>query len=202
MNFERCPYSVTFPYKERTNEYAQAGIDAHKEVESYLTGNTPDVPLSLAGGFDWVGLRALSPTVEEPWGFDRDWQPCAYRVAWLKVKPDIYIETDITVRLIDIKNGKREHNEVKHVQQLQLYLCSAQAKFPGRKTYLGEDWYLPLGKSFPTKIYTENHLLAMRHRWHQRGAAMTDAKDYPPRPSRSNCRFCEQREDCQFAFED
>ena len=195
--YERCPYAASLPYQQTSSEAAQRGIDVHKKIELFLGGDDASHP---DFAFDWGHLRSRAPIVEAKWGFDQLWDPCNYYESWLKIKPDTTIVTDDEVLIIDYKTGKREHNEIKHIQQLQLYLCGAAKIYPNRKMYRGEDWYLDEGKICHGKSYTQSQLDILRQRWHARGLVMTEAKEFPARPSKSNCRFCPHTT-CEYRYE-
>lgn len=206
LEWERCPYSITFPYKQTTDLAAVRGREVHDKIYNFLTGNYPDTNNDISLGFiledtAFRSLRSEAPIAEQRWGFNRTWEPCDYKTSWLRIIPDAIVVTPELIRVIDFKTGKRQYNEIKHTQQLQLYLCGANRHYPDR-LYQGEDWYIDEGTIHKTKLYTPAQLRLLQQRWPNRGMAMTSATEFPPKPSRSNCRFCVHKADCQYAFEE
>lgn len=201
LNFEKCPHTQTFPYKERNSEQAQRGIDMHSSIEAYLLGNTSECPfpnLPFGGLLD--GTRTLS--VEDKWGFDRDWEPTDYKTAWLRIKADTVAADTHLVTVIDYKSGKRSGNEIKHGQQTLLYMIGAACRYPTVDYFTSELWYVDHDLVYPSQEYSRDQLMKAKERWDKRGRIMTAATSFPPKPSRSNCKYCDFKLECEYAFEE
>lgn len=204
MNYEKCPHTQTFPYKERNSEAAARGIEMHTSIEQYLLGQTTDCPFpNLPFGELLDGNFTLS--VEEKWGFDRDWEPTDYKSAWLRIKADTVAtptkNSDPVVTVIDYKSGKRSGNEIKHGQQTLLYMIGAACRYPTVDFFKAELWYVDHDLVYPTQEYTREQLENAKARWDKRGRIMTAATEFPPKPSRSNCKYCDFNAECEYAFE-
>lgn len=203
INFEKCPHSVTFPYREIDNEYTTRGTGIHNSIESYIANPSLDCPYpALLPNFDALRSNGVSFAVEAKWGFDREWQPVEYRGSWLKIKPDLVVTNGETVKVVDFKSGKRYGNELKHGQQVQLYTCAAAIMYPDATTFLNELWYVDHDLVISSMVYNRGKVDDMRSRWHKRGMLMTMSDKFPAKPSKSNCKYCFERDRCEFAYEE
>lgn len=204
MNYEKCPHTQTFPYKERNSEAAARGIEMHSSIERYLLGQTTECPFPKLP-FSELLDGTCQLQVEGKWGFDRDWEPTDYKSAWLRIKADTVVEpicATPVVKIIDYKSGKRSGNEIKHGQQTLLYMVAAACRYPTVEFFQSELWYVDHDMVYPSQEYTRAQLDRARERWDKRGRIMTAATEFPPKPSRSNCKYCDFRLECEYAFEE
>ena len=203
IEYERCPHTQSFPYRYRESApTAQAGIDAHKVCENYLKGfllRPVDalIPASPYPVFPFEDLGKKLPIPEYKLGLDENWEQVDYKDAWLKLILDAFLLNPTTI--IDYKNGRREYNDVKHTQQMQLYACAVDAIYtpPEVRTEL---WYLGEGHT-KTAIYTPEKLAILRPKFHARAERMLNDETLSPKPSKSNCRWCSHKDICEYAFE-
>jgi CRISPR/Cas system-associated exonuclease Cas4 (RecB family) len=203
MNFEKCPHSVTFPYRAIDNEHTTRGTDIHNSIEAYINDPTTECPYpALQANFDALRIPNTSFVVEAKWGFNREWQPVEYKGSWLKIKPDLVVTNGETVKVVDFKSGKRYGNELKHGQQVQLYTCAAAIMNPEVTTFVNELWYVDHGLVISSMVYNRAKVDGMRDRWHKRGMLMTLSDKFPAKPSKSNCKYCFERDRCEFAYEE
>lgn len=201
-NFEKCPHSVTFPYRAVDNEFTARGSAIHAAIEAHLRAQTSECPCpNLQEHFNYLQRDGLELIPEAQWGLDIDWEPVEYKGSWLKIKPDLVVIEGNKLKVIDFKTGKRYGNELKHGSQVQLYLCAAAQYYKGIELFNSELWYVDHGLVIASQFYTRDRIDQMRERWHKRGVTMTRAADLPPRPSKSNCKYCFERDRCEFAFE-
>lgn len=207
MNYERCPHSVepgSANYDKPRPEAAQRGIEVHKQIEDYLT-TKGDLEVNPFPNLPLTKLYLQSPVCEEKWGLTDKWYPVDYKNAWLKCQIDAYVHKDDTIIIYDWKTGKRSGNEVKHTQQMQLYLCVATVLFPMAQQYKSELWYVDQNLIVPGKTYTKDQLNPIAQRWDKRGKRMTSDTEFIAKPSKSNCRFCDRRKEvggnCEFEYE-
>jgi hypothetical protein len=202
LNFERCPLSVTFPYRKADNEFTARGTELHTQAETYAKNPEGDCPWpALEANFKSMQAPGQYIVTEPSWGFDKDWHPVAYKSAWAKIRPDLVVVADDKVTVIDYKSGKRHGNELKHTMQVQLYTCAAAILYPA-KQYINELWYLDLGQVVQGSIPAGAAMDHVRERWTRRALKMTEATDFPPKPSKGNCRYCFERDRCEFVFEE
>ena len=206
MNYERCPHSVepgSKDYSQPRPEAAHRGIDIHKEIEEYLSNfRLNDVP-EPKFGLPFKALAIQSPKCEEKWVLNDKWYP--KEPAWLRCQIDAYVKDEGTIIIYDWKTGKRDGNEVKHTQQMQLYLCVATIIFPTIQNFTSQLWYIDQGKIVSGKTYTKDQLNPIAQRWDKRGKRMTSDTEFIAKPSKSNCRFCDRAKaqggNCEFEYE-
>lgn len=203
--FEKCPYSLYLsrvlksPRPEPAHDSPLVrGTRIHQEAEDYTRGALTDMPRSLAKfGEKFIDLReqyaAGKVRVEENWGLTRQWQPTEYlgKDCWALIKLDALIELeDGSVQVVDHKTGKSMGKEVSHGWQTQIYAAGALAMYPETKLIKTSLWYLDEGKE-RNKVYTPDMVRALRHRLEVRADKLTGAVALPPKPNRSNCRWCD-----------
>lgn len=138
-------------------------------------------------------------TLEESWNFDNAWRKLpndvrpgtkTWRKIWLRLKADIVVWlTPQEAVLIDLKTGKRERNEIKHAEQMQLYQLCAFMRYPELQRVTTELWYLDQDELHDAK-FSRNFGIRFFPRWNERGTKITSAVKHPPNPSTNNCRFC------------
>jgi len=210
MNYERCPHSV-YPgsanYDRPRPPEAQRGIEVHKQIEDYLKSKQwhktsanpfPNLPLE--------DLAKKDSICEEKWAFDNKWYPTLDK-PWLVCQIDNYtIDRSLSLLTVrDWKTGKRSGNEVKHTQQMQLYLCAATIQFPMIQNFTSELWYIDQDLIVPGKSYTPDMLNPIAQRWDKRGKKITSDTEFEAKPSKSNCRFCDRNKtsggNCEYEYE-
>lgn len=138
-------------------------------------------------------------TLEQSWNFDISWRVLpndvkpgskTWKKIWLRLKADIVVWLSPTEAvLIDLKTGKRQRNEIKHAEQMQLYQLCAFMRFPELQRVTTELWYTDLDELHSAK-FTRDFGLRFFPRWNERGLAMTSRTRHIPNPSINNCRFC------------
>jgi hypothetical protein len=197
MNYERCPHTQSFPYVKAQGgqascEAAQRGFDIHAQCAKFEY---------TAPGFDFETLKLSHPIVEQKYGLDAEWNECGYYEAWLKIIPDVLQVDTERITIIDYKTGKREYKEIKHSQQMQLYACALDALYPGRLEINTQLWYLDQGFIHSSSL-SPKRIGGMRMRLHNRALTMLSDEKMTPKPSKSNCRFCNDRDRCDYAFEE
>jgi hypothetical protein len=196
--YERCPHTQSFPYRhQEPTPAAKAGIDAHKVCENWIKFGGRNDSCPEFDGFDWNNLVKINPFTEIKLGLNESWQKTPYKEAWLKIIIDA-LTPDFTT-IIDYKIGRREYNDVKHIQQMQLYACAVDAIYKPTEVPT-ELWYLGEGH-IKASTYTPEKLVILRPKFHARAERMLNDKTLSPKPSKSNCRFCSHKDICEFAFE-
>jgi hypothetical protein len=95
--FEQCPYHYKLQHLDRIPDLqpktaADRGTAIHQEAEDYVTGKSPIthnlrhfVPDLTALAKHHNQGRVIC---EEEWGFDHNWAPCEWKLAWLRLKCD------------------------------------------------------------------------------------------------------------------
>jgi hypothetical protein len=207
--FDGCKYRAKLAYVDKIpepprplppgkSEHANdRGTRLHEAAEKYVHGGVELVP-ELAQYFQHEFVRARElfkdgkATTEGDWGFNRAWEPVAWMSSdvWLRVKCDLVVnmsESELVV--IDYKSGKRFGNELKHAEQMHLYVVSSLCRFPKTKKVTTELWYLDQNE-LATMTYTREQGLRFLTSFERRGDHFVACADFPPNPSTHTCRFC------------
>lgn len=211
VEFEKCPYSVYLSavekHKPPKSEALDRGLRLHDEAEGYVKGNRDQLEEieTFQDDFNWLRdqYQQNLAMAEDDWAFTTDWTPTGWFAddTWCRMKLDALVQfTPAHALTIDYKTGKP--NKIKHTQQGQLYVVGAFLQQPALEQVDVEFWYLDHDTKSKRMSYTRDQAEAMRKRWHIRGMALTNAVNFPPRPSRMNCKFCDHKPICQFAAED
>lgn len=214
--FEKCKYRTFLlhvkrvPEPERplppgkTEQANDRGSRVHDAAEHYVRGHFPRLAVELhpfRAEFDH--LRKLFKqgivSLEEEWGFDDDWNPTDWKTAWHRSKLDIMVHTSPTSAIIiDLKTGRKHGNEMKHGEQLQLYVVDALERYPNLEEITCELWY-PDQDEITTVTYSRSKGLMFKASFKRRGIALTTNVDWPPNPNIFTCRYCRYGEsgDCK-----
>jgi len=133
---------------------------------------------------------------EKTWFFDADWLPIdgkEYDKIWLRVVIDLNVRLSPTeVLIIDHKSGKRYNNEVKHSEQMLLYVLSTFMKYPEVELVTAELWYLDLNELVSITM-TRHQALQLFRKFNNLGVRITSDTTYIAKPSLHSCRFCPYR---------
>lgn len=203
-NFEACPYRVYLANVEKSPQPPVNDPDhplirgdrLHKEAEAFIKGTGPLTR----------GLRRFKARLEElaekypegtieceqRWGFDKEWNEVDFFSddCWARVICDVVEHhPNLTLEVGDWKSGKSFGNEVKHMQQQQLYGLTAMMRYPEVTHVKTTMDYLDEGKTKASK-YTRDVLPQLLGRWEQRARKLTEALVFPAKPNRGNCKFC------------
>lgn len=212
-DFEKCQYKTYLAkvqkIKAESNEAANRGTGIHELAEAWIKGELEELPKDLAKFTDdFDSLRAGyvegDVLVEDPWGFDIDWNSCDWWAPeiWCRVKLDAYvIENSTSAMVIDFKTGRKDGNEIAHSTQAQLYTIAAFMRKPELEYVACEFWYLDKGQKLK-KSYTREHAMMFLPRWIERATKLTTCTEFIPNPSMYSCKWCPYSKDgsCEWAF--
>ena len=208
VDYEQCPrraqlkYIDKVPEPERplppgkTEHANDRGTRVHEAAEHFVKGKIEFIPELKKFQAEFEGLRKLysegKVSLEGEWAFDKDWASVAWMSedCWSRVKLDVAVDlTKTHAAVIDFKTGKRYGNEVKHAEQGQLYQVAKFMRDPNIQKVEVELWYTDLDhiESFS---FTRQYGLKLLKKFHERGEAMTQAVDFPARPSAFTCKWC------------
>ena len=204
--FETCKYKAFLQYDQRIpeperplpqgkSEHANdRGTRIHEAAEAYVRGQGPMTHEMRHFRPEFEKLQRLfsagSVSLEGEWGHDRDWEPCDWRKAWLRLKLDALVHLDNRrAVVIDYKSGAMYGNEIAHAEQAQLYQLCAFLRHPELEEIITEFWYLDHNEIKPMK-FRRDQGLRFRRNWENRLTKMTTAIDFPPSPSIYACRHC------------
>jgi len=212
--FRECPRRAWLAYVDKVPEPDDPrggasplarGIRVHEACEAFLRAPAgapaPFPPEAAAFEAPLRHLRLVAEgdpgalVVEQMWEFDGDWAPVSRpppAEVWLRAKLDAFVFLDAArtaAVAVDFKTGKRFGNEVKHEEQAQVYALCAFRRFPTLKSVHAEFWYFDKALLHRTQYRWP---AALRHfeRWSAELRRVTDARTFPPAPSKQACRWC------------
>jgi RecB family exonuclease len=174
------------------------GERVHNELDMFVKGSLA-APPKEASEFaeEAFKIRELYQegrvSAEQMWCFDDAWQPVDDRDFYntaMRIKTDVTVfASPDHVIIIDYKTGRRFGNELKHAQQLQLYGVGAVLRYEQIEYVTAELWYLDQNE-LVTQKFERRHALKFLSAWNQRLERMFDETQFPPAPSRENCKWC------------
>lgn len=201
MEFESCPYRSFLKRvegaKEPSGPAADRGSLLHKAIEDYIQGSEGELHSEVKKHRDYIGeLRELyakgQVEVEGDWGFTKDWAITGWmdKDVWARIKLDAYIrETETSAVVVDWKSGKKFGNELKHAQQLMVYAIAVFKRYPTVEFVRGEMRYIDSGEILEG-TYTRQDIERFLPKVERRALIMTTATEFPPKPSKHNCKWC------------
>lgn len=204
MDFESCPHRsyLAIIAKAPKPEYDEKhpmvrGRRVHTECEAYILGadDFPSTGKKLKELLDDCREHAAEgrATAEEKWGFTEEWDPCDWMAdnVWLRMATDVYIKFDEdTGKIIDWKTGKSFGNEVKYMQQMQLYAVGAFCRDPELQVLEVTLGFLDEGKTKDVTFERGEKITKLMAKFNERGQRMTNCVDFRPKPNVVNCKYC------------
>ena len=207
LDFESCALKAKFkiidkiPEPERplppgkTEHANDRGSRIHDESEKFVRNQGP-LPAEGARFFrdEFLALKrhfeAGNASLEGEWGFDKEWSIVDWKEAWVRVKLDAMVRmTPQHAAVIDYKSGKRFGNEIKHGEQLQMYVLSTFLRYPEIEEVTAELWYLDVNELAVFHSTRERGLRLLKG-FDRRGVRMTTATSFPPNPNKFSCMWC------------
>jgi hypothetical protein len=206
--FEQCKFRAKLQFLDRipepprplkpgqTEHANERGERIHNAAEFYVKGGVELIPELGKFKAEMGKLRELYKlglvSLEKEWAFDREWSPVAWMssTAWVRIKPDATVQaTPKHAIVIDYKTGKRFGNEIKHSEQMNLYIVGMFLRNPELETARVELWYLDLDELHGMN-FTRAQALRFMSGFTSRGEKMTTTEDFPPSPNKFNCKWC------------
>lgn len=208
-DFEKCKFLTWLKHDQRipeperplppgkTEHANDRGSRVHDGCELYVCSASDELPseAELYFGPQIDLLRVLYAegmvSLEGEWGMDKDWEIAEWKSAWLRLKLDALVRWHKTyATVIDYKTGRKFGNEVKHMEQMQLYALVTFLRHPELQFVDVELWYLDQNEV--TKMtMTRDQALRFRTNFHKRGTALTTCTDWKPNPSKFVCKWCQ-----------
>ena len=206
LDYEACPLMAKFkivdriPEPERplppgkTEHANDRGTRVHNECELYVRGEgqLPQEARYFEDEFKSLAAKFKKGTVslEGEWGFDKEWQPIDWKLAWLRMKLDANIHLSNThAAVVDYKTGRKFGNEVKHGEQLQMYALAVFLRYPQVEHVTAELWYLDVNDLTSLDVTRPIGLRQLKP-FDKRGRKMTEATEFPANPNAHSCRYC------------
>ena len=204
LEFEQCPHRTYLkriaksPQPELMEDHPLVrGRRIHTEVEEYISDKTDKFPSSgkkMQSTLDYCRdrFRAGLATVEERWGFDETWTPTDWfdNSVWCRMATDCFISTADTAEIYDWKTGKSFGNEVKYMQQMQLYAIGAFMRMSDLTYVDVRLGFLDDGKIREKSFSRGKRLNKLIAKFTERGNRMLNCVDWRPKPNVMNCKFC------------
>lgn len=207
--YETCPYHAKLAFVDKIPQPVDTsrespldrGSRVHDLAEKYIRGTAELVhelknfEKELTTLKQHFTERPKHVLLEQMWCFDNAWNTVPdddFVNTWLRVKLDACWFVDDSQRIavvVDYKTGKKYGNEVKHMEQMQLYQLATFLRFPQVEEVEVELWYFDQNETTPAHFKRKNGLRFLKL-FNDRMMAMTTATDFPPRPSLYTCRFC------------
>jgi len=205
LQFEACPHRsfLDIIQKAPTPDYDAThpmvrGRMIHTEVEEYITGKTDKFPST------GKKLKALltecqtmiqkgQGTAEEQWAFTENWDRVGWydETVWVRMATDVFLSySDDAAAIIDWKTGKSFGNEVKYMQQMQLYAVGAFMLYPKLEYIDVTLGFLDDGKERTKPFERGDKINKLLLRFTERARKMTTAVDFRLKPSAMNCKYC------------
>lgn len=204
FEFEKCKHASYLkiiakspqPKLEDTHPMIR-GSRIHEEVEHYINGATNTFPSSgkkLKSTLVYCKeqYEAGLATVEEQWAYTDDWSTTGWYAddTWLRMATDCCVINDDTAEIYDWKTGKSFGNEVKYMQQMQLYAVGGFMREPELQYIDVTLGFLDDGKTRTKSFERGAKINTLLTRFTDRGNRMTNCVDFRPNPSVVNCKFC------------
>lgn len=211
--FEKCKFAcylkhgLKIPEPERplppgkTEHANDRGTRLHDNAELFVKGKAKLAP-ELQRTFlpEYEMLYALykqgKVIMEEEWAMNRDWEPVewAAKDAWLRLKLDLMVRLSDTEAVVaDLKTGRREGNEIKHAEQVQLYQLVTFLREPSLQKLHVELWY-PDVDYLHQQTFTRDQGLRFLKRFNERGNTLTTyeftGNEVDANPSVYTCKWC------------
>ena len=206
--FEGCKYRFDLAYLQKipeperplppgkTEHANDRGTRIHEAAERYIKGGVELIDELQKFKEEFEQAREMfaagKATTEGEWAYTRNWEPVAWMSSdvWCRIKCDLVVHmTEADAVVVDFKSGKRRFNELKHAEQMQLYVLGALCKYPKIEKVTTELWYLDLDE-ISSMTYTREQGLRFLKNFERRGTLLTECEEFPPNPNVHTCRFC------------
>lgn len=206
--FEKCPLQAKLKFLDKipeperplplgkTEHANDRGSRIHDAAEKYVKGGVELIPELSKFSAEFNKAREMyeagEATTEGEWAFTREWESVAWMSSnvWCRIKCDLVLFTDDgSAVVVDYKSGKKYGNEIKHNEQMQLYVIGALCKYPELKKVTTELWYLDLD-DLSTLTYTRAQGLSLVPRYEDRMEKLTSCEDWPANPNKFSCKWC------------
>ena len=213
---QQCRYAL---FKKKVMKHyggqakeASRGDTIHAGIEAYIKGDCGALP-DIKGHEDYIDSlqelyfdRPQALHIEERWAFDTNWSPCGWsdEQRWAKMKLDVCVFDPVvsahSAVVTDWKSGKKFGNEAKHRMQGQPYAIGTFMKFPEVEHVKVDFRYVDLkSDNILSSHYTRESIAPLIAVWTNKAIAITGSTEFEPRPTPSNCEYCNFRpwnEDC------
>lgn len=178
------------------------GSRLHDNAELFTRGKSklsPELSKHFLNEFEALQrhFKAGMAILEDEWAMDREWEPCDWKAinAFLRLKIDALVFlSDTEAVVIDYKTGRRQGNEIKHAEQVQLYQLVTFLRYPKIEKITVELWYPDIDDLF-SQEYTRDQGLRFKKKFNDRLTELTtyqftgDPK-VEANPTIYTCKWC------------
>lgn len=202
--YEQCPFRRSLQkiggHKEPSGPAAERGSKIHDGIEKFIKGEIDSLPKLKPLVTKFITAQRTAYIngkihLEENWCIDKEWNTVDFADRWGIFIIDYYIIESLTsAKIIDWKSGKSFGNEMKHAEQLLFYTCSAFARYPKLEYVTVAACYVDEDKFGLERGFTRAQIKPLRDMLTKRALIMTTAQNFPPSPSKSNCKWCKFKE--------
>jgi hypothetical protein len=207
--FEQCKLWAKLAYLDKipepprplppgkTEHANERGTRVHEAAELYISQNVELIEEleKFRPEFEHLKTKFKEGVVglETEWAFTKDWTPTSWRSqdCWVRIKPDalVFDEDGTKAVLIDFKTGRKNGNEIKHMEQCQLYQLAAFLRNPELEEITCELWYLDQDE-ITSQTYSRKQGLRYLKYFNERGIKFTTEESFPANPNVYSCRWC------------
>lgn len=180
----------------KTEHANDRGTRLHEAAEKFIRGGVELIPELAKFEKEYARARDMfkdgKASMEGDWAFTRQWEPTAWMSSdvWVRIKLDLCVHmSDTELVVVDYKSGKRYGNELKHAEQMQLYVLGALCRYPNTQKVTTELWYLDQDE-LATMTYSREQGLRYLKNFERRGDLLTACEEFPPNPNQFTCRWC------------
>jgi CRISPR/Cas system-associated exonuclease Cas4 (RecB family) len=182
----------------KTEHANDRGSRVHTGAEDFVRGKTTKLlPELNAFRTELAYLTQLHASgmvsMEGEWGFDAEWNITDWDKAWGRMKLDVIVLTKTHAVLIDYKTGRREGNELKHGEQIQLYQLGAFMRYSDLETVDAELWYTDVD-DITHMHFTREQGLKFKHKFTKRANELLETTQWPANPNKYSCAWCQYKE--------
>lgn len=186
------------PLPKGKSEHANdRGSRIHDNLEGYVRGDHDDLCAEADKHFgtEIDFLRVLHEEgkveLEGEWGMSEAWEISPWTGAWLRLKLDALVHVgDDEAIVIDYKSGRKNGNEVKHAQQLQLYALVTFLRYPHLEVVDAQLWYVDVNE-VTSQTFTRAQGLRFKSGFDKNGRILINTKTWPANPNRFSCQWCQ-----------
>lgn len=207
-DFEKCKKYFWLKHEQRVPEPErplpkgklehgnERGSRVHDNLEGYVRGDHDALCAEAEKNFgphvDLLRVLHAEGMVEleQDWGMSKDWEIAPWGSAYLRLKLDALVHLSPTeAYVLDYKTGAKFHNEVKHMQQLQLYALVTFLRYPKLETVEVALWYID-GHGITSMVLTRDQALRFKRNFDKRGSDLVNCTSWPASANRFSCMFC------------
>lgn len=206
--FEGCKFRAKLAYLDKipeperplppgkTEHANDRGTRIHEAAEMFVKGGVELIPELSKFETEFLKARdfykAGKASTEGDWAYTKNWEPVAWMSSdvWCRIKCDLVIHlSKEEAVVIDYKSGRRFGNEIKHAEQMQLYVIGTLLRYQDVQKVTTELWYVDQDE-LASMTYTRAQGLRFVANFERRASLLTACEDFPANPNMFSCKWC------------